>query len=91
MVDIDESIVLTPSGDLIITNKTHDASTTFLVSSGAMCLASSVWRAMLEGDFKEADTSKGKREIHFADDDPVALLMLLRVGHMQFKELSRTY
>lgn len=49
----------------------------------AMCLASPVWRAMLTGP----STESGKDEIPFVDDDPEALLLVLRVAHLRTYEI----
>jgi hypothetical protein len=58
----------------------------FRVSRHTMCMASPVWRAMLTGQFIEAT----KNEIPFVDDDPEALLLVLRVAHLKVHEVSRS-
>ena len=63
---------------------------TLVVSSKVLCLASPVWKAMLKsnGHFKEAILSAGVREVHLADDDPDALLLVLRIAHLQFRDIT---
>ena len=72
---------LDPSGDLRLHTDTQD----FIVSSKAMCLASPVWRAMFDpqGPWPKqaSDTFK------LPEDDPNALLIILRIAHLQFYEL----
>ena len=73
------------SGDLNILAKTAtSAEKTLVVSSKTMCLASPVWRAMLDptGHFMEA--SPDNKEICLADDDGDALLILLNIIHLHF-------
>ena len=62
---------------------------TYVVSSVVLSLASPVWNAMFgpHGHFMEADTSAGSREIRLAEDDPEALLIILRIAHLQFRQL----
>lgn len=100
-----DTICVSPIGDLrlIVDSKqsrkrawgkdqVKPATKTFIVSSVVLCHASAVWKTMLgpEGHFKEADTSVGTREVHFAEDDGDALLLLLRIAHLEFAELPAT-
>lgn len=49
-------------------------------------MASPAWRAMLKGPFKEAS----QNEVPLGDDDdPVALLTVLRIAHLRTYEVSR--
>ena len=75
------SIVLDPSGDLQLSTDTQD----FVVSSRAMCLASPVWRAMFDPHGHWAKQSSGV--VDLPEDDPDALLILLRIAHLQFSRL----
>lgn len=54
-----------------------------LVSSKHMSLASPVFKAMLQGGFKEAITLKttGKLELPLPDDDPPAMKILIHIIH----------
>ena len=82
-------INLDSSGDLrLLVKGPGDKWTTLIVSSSAMCLASPVWRAMLNprSHFREAE----KQEVEFPDDDLDALLIVLRVAHLKFRELPKT-
>ena len=74
---------LDPRGDrsLIVGNGTNQKR--FLVSSHAMRFASPVWRAMLTGPYEEGTAE----EISFPSDDPDALLVMLRIAHLQFKDV----
>ena len=83
------TIYLDSSGDLrLLVQDSDDEPRTLIVSSSAMCLASPVWRAMLDpkSHFKEAE----KQEVEFPDDDLDALLIILRVAHLKFRELPNS-
>ncbi|TEY57712.1 hypothetical protein BOTCAL_0207g00040 [Botryotinia calthae] len=58
-----------------------------LVSSKHMSLASPVFKAMLQGGFKEAITLKmtGKLELPLPDDDPAAMKILIDMIHGRMK------
>ena len=91
MEDIKESTVhVDPSGNLTLIVGPEDNQKAFTVSSAAMCLASPVWRAMLDpkGHFLEAHSSD--RKVSFPDDNPEALLLLLNVIHLQFLKVPQT-
>ena len=83
------SIALDPSGDLQLTTDTLS----FVVSSKAMCLASPVWRAMLDPQgpwakqSSSSSPSSGLSSHAMLEDDPDALLILLRIAHLRFSEL----
>ncbi|KAE9992667.1 hypothetical protein Vi05172_g11935 [Venturia inaequalis] len=55
------------------------------VSKLIMCIASPVWRAMLGGRFMEGNVQN--REIPLIDDDPEALLTVLRIAHHRTYEV----
>ncbi|KAK8207565.1 hypothetical protein IWZ01DRAFT_370805 [Phyllosticta capitalensis] len=57
---------------------------TFIVSSKVMSLACDAWNTMLNGQFKEAQSTSGERKIDLPDDDPVALAILLNIAHLRF-------
>ena len=76
-------ITLDPSGDLRLQTDTQD----FIVSSKAMCLASPVWRAMLDPQGPWAKQASDTYKLPLPDDDPNALLIILRIAHLQFSEL----
>ena len=83
------TIYLDSSGDLrLLVKDSGDEWTTLIVSSSAMRLASPVWRAMLnpKSHFKEAE----KQEVEFPDDDLDALLIILRVAHLKFRDLPES-
>ena len=50
-----------------------------------LIILSPVFRAMLTGNFREAGATTS--EILLPDDDPDALLFLLRIAHLKFKDL----
>jgi hypothetical protein len=58
----------------------------FKVSRSALCLASTVFCAMLRGKFSEAK----KVEIELEEDDPDALLIVLRIAHWKLSEVRRS-
>lgn len=72
---------LDPSGDLRLRTDTQD----FIVSSKAMCLASPVWRAMLDPQGPWAKQASGTYSL--PEDDQNALLIILRIAHLHFNEL----
>lgn len=78
----ESKVYLSPSGNLLVCVGEKKSTKSFVVSSYAMCLASPVWRAMLDpsGHFQEAS----KSEVHFGDDDASSLLLILRIVHFQF-------
>lgn len=81
------STVLDPSGDVRLTTNTQD----FVVSSKVMCLASPVWRAMFDprGPWvkQSSSSSSGESIFNLPEDDPDALLILLRIAHLHFSDL----
>ena len=83
------TIYLDSLGDLrLLVKDPGDEWRTLVVSSSAMCLASPVWRAMLnpKSQFKEAET----QEVEFPEDDLDALLIILRVAHLKFRDLPES-
>ena len=90
MDDIKHNTVhVDPSGNLTLLVGPADNRKTFVVSSTAMCLASPVWRAMLnpQGHFLEAHSSDHK--VSFPEDNPESLLLLLHIVHLQFLKVPQ--
>lgn len=80
-------IILDASGDLSLLVDEGENQVTFRVSSKAMCLASPVWRVMLDpsGPFKEARPENDS--VLFPEDDAQALQILLYIAHLQFHSI----
>lgn len=84
-----EIIQVVSSGDLRVHIKSGDENSLpkdFIVSSGALRLASPVWSTMLDPEGHFAESRGG--EMSLTDDDPVAFLILMRVAHMQFNQID---
>ena len=64
----------------------HARTTTFVVSDKVMCIASSVWQAMFDPQGSWAKQSLNQ-EYHLVDDDPDALLIVLRIAHLDFEKV----
>lgn len=81
--------ILDPAGDRLLVVNKDEKQQTFRVSSKAMCLASSVWRAMLDpsGLWKEAQEESN---VNFPDDDPDALRIVLDIAHFHFHRIPDT-
>ena len=73
--------IIDPSGDLRLHTDTQE----FVVSSKVMCLASPVWRAMFDPQGPWA--KQASDTFNLPEDDPNALLIILRIAHLQFSEL----
>jgi hypothetical protein len=57
-------------------------------SRTVLTILSPVFKAMLAGGFREAEATISK--IPLPDDDPDALLLLLQIAHLKFKDLPNT-
>lgn len=57
------------------------------VSRTTLCMASPVFRAMLAGKFAEARLTK----IRLEGDDSDAMLIVLRIAHLRFSEVQRSF
>ncbi|KAF2497606.1 hypothetical protein BU16DRAFT_616223 [Lophium mytilinum] len=69
---------------LVIGEECSDEPVRVEVLKGALRLSSSVWKTMFEpGRWVESS----KAEVAFPDDDPEAMLMILRIVHLRFREL----
>ena len=77
-----EPIEVDPSGDLTVQVGENEHRKAFIVSSKAMCLASHVWCKILD----PISLCEQKR-VDLTDDDPEALLILLRISHLQFSNV----
>ncbi|KAF8441177.1 hypothetical protein BGX38DRAFT_1144342 [Terfezia claveryi] len=94
------NIQLDPKGDVILVIPLEGTARTvrYRVNSYSLCLASSVFHAMLGANshFKEGnalrnrDASSPSIEIKLGDDDPLALAILLRIIHLQFYWVPKT-
>lgn len=65
---------------------------TLIVSSVVMRIASPVWRTMFDphGHFIESQCSSTHGEMDLPEDDPDALLCVLRIAHLQFRKVPKT-
>ena len=88
-VDTIETVFVDSSGDRRLTVGALETRKTFAVSSWAMSHASPVWQAMLNprDDFVEAQAGA---DLHFPEDEPPTILILLNIAHLQFKKLPET-
>jgi hypothetical protein len=77
------NISIDPNGDRTLIVGTGENQKLFRVSSKAMSLASPVWKAMFTGPYRESTAE----EISFPEAEPNALLIALRIAHLQFKDL----
>ena len=82
------TIVLHDSGDVILRVGTEAGMRQpVLVSKMVMVQASPVWKAMFERHWKESDAT----EIPLPDDDIEAILLVLRIAHLRFKEIPQRH
>jgi hypothetical protein len=78
---------LCPNADLtLLVGDTHHVHR-FKISRNTLCMASSVFRAMLVGKFLESQED----EVELEGDDPRALLTVLRIAHLRCSEVRRTF
>ena len=77
-----EPTIVDPSGDLTVHAGGKGHQKTFIVSPKAMCLASYVWREMLN----RTGLCEQNR-IDLTGDDPDAFLILLLISHLQFSKV----
>lgn len=77
-----EPTIVDAAGDLTLRVGKNERQRTFIVSSKAMSLASPVWCQLL------APTRLcEQKQLHLADRDPEAFLILLRISHLQFSNV----
>ncbi|KAI9764503.1 MAG: hypothetical protein M1839_005892 [Geoglossum umbratile] len=74
------------NGDCRLTVAYWGECDTFIVSSTAMSFASPVWKKIMNPPFGEP-ANLAKKPISFLDDNAEALLILLRIAHLQFREV----
>ncbi|KAF2804007.1 uncharacterized protein BDZ99DRAFT_452478 [Mytilinidion resinicola] len=79
-VDVSQPITLANPSDLTLVVGPYGQS--IYVCRGALCLASPVWNAMLSDKWAE----RSEKEVEFPDDNPEALLIVLGIAHLRFKE-----
>lgn len=86
----DSHVTLDASGDLFLLVNEGENQVTFLVSTKVLCLASPVWRVMLDpsGPFKEARPENDS--VLFPEDDAQALQIVLYIAHLQFHSIPET-
>ncbi|KAK0629325.1 hypothetical protein B0T17DRAFT_597729 [Bombardia bombarda] len=84
-----KEIVLDPDGDVRIVLTQREPHTVAVISSKILSLASPVFNILLNGPFKEAADLKEKRssselyELNLPEDDPEAVIILLRLVHFK--------
>jgi hypothetical protein len=78
------TIVLHDKGDAKLLVGPGDSPQPILVSKTAMSMASPVWKAMFD---RQRWTESSATEIPFPDDDVDAMLIVLRIAHLRFREL----
>jgi hypothetical protein len=78
------TIVLHDCGDAVLLIGSEESPQTVLVLKIVMSLASPVWKAMFERRQWAESTAT---EIPLPDDDVDAMLIVLRIAHLQFKEI----
>jgi hypothetical protein len=89
-MDEREFVSLNDSGDRkLIVGQKEDGQRIYQVSSVAMSMASPVWKAMFNptSGFQESNPDA---PVEFPEDDPDALLILLRIAHLQFHEIPKS-
>ncbi|KAF2135810.1 uncharacterized protein K452DRAFT_158783 [Aplosporella prunicola CBS 121167] len=94
-LEVPDTIHFDPNGDVRLlvpapTPDSEETAKTFIVSSRVMGLACNAWDRMLNGHFKEsqgAGADGDVREVAFPDDDAAALMVLLNIIHLRFKEV----
>lgn len=83
IVTIEESYDLTI---IIGTPTSSHGQKAFQVNKGCFKNASSMWKAMFSGQWKESQ----QNEVEFPDDTPAAFEVVMRVAHLQFDLLPFT-
>ncbi|KAF2087449.1 hypothetical protein K490DRAFT_65836 [Saccharata proteae CBS 121410] len=59
----------------------------FIVSSACMARCCKAWDCMLNGNFKEAQQTSGRRVIPLPGDHPYAVEIVLNIAHLHFADL----
>lgn len=78
-----------PWGDIKLLVQAGERQKTFVVSSKVMCLASPVWRTMLDPESHYMEANSGNGEVSLQDDDHRALSILLDIAHMRFLKVPQ--
>jgi hypothetical protein len=89
-MDEGEFVSLNHSGDrTIIVGQKEDGQRIYKVSSIAMSMASPIWKAMFNptSGFLESNPDV---PVEFPEDDPDALLILLKIAHLQFHQIPKS-
>ncbi len=85
------TVYLDPWGDLkIIAEDRNQEPKTLVVSSTVMRLASPVWRVMFDPNGRFREAQEAQKEVFFPDDDADALVILLRIAHLAWREVPET-
>jgi hypothetical protein len=76
--------------DIKVKRSSEDTITVGKVSSSAMAMASPVWKKFVYSPLLRIQGEHSTRgvpikELDFTEDDPLALLILLRVAHLRFR------
>jgi hypothetical protein len=79
-----QTVVLHDEGDAVLLIGREESPQAVRASKTAMSLASPVWKAMFERRQWSESTAT---EIPFPDDDADAMLIVLRIAHLRFKEI----
>ena len=82
--------IIAKRGDVILRlGKEGELTTTALVSSAALSLASPVFEAMFNGCFAEGQalSSESPREVPLPDDELMSMLLICRITHMRTADL----
>lgn len=91
--NIDRPVLLVVSGDVLLRLEYSNQSFTLLGSSQALSLASPVWEKILNPPFpslvskEDNNDEKQGKHIDFSEDNGEALLILLRIAHLQFRKV----
>jgi len=93
----DNSLFILGSGDLRLLVTYSNDRIAFVVSSHAMSLASPIWKKVLNPPFPELagevdgdDDNLQDQQVDSSEDNREALLLLLRIAHLQFSKVRFT-
>ena len=92
----DNAICILDSGDLLLLVTYSNDRIVFVVSSHAMSLASPIWKKTLKPPFPklvsriDGDDDLQDKQVDFSEDNGEALLLLLRIAHLQFSKVPST-
>lgn len=82
-------IFLDLSGGLKLVIGAAHKQTTVMVSPKALCLASPVWRAMLNPASGFQEATSVERTVSFPEDDPETFVLLLQICHLNFSNVPQ--